>query len=273
MDQRPHVRRWCRSRTGTCRSFSSSKRCSRSDPSEFEAPTTRCVTFGAGRRAARGVWTVSAGNERRGSARRCTDDRRRSTCWWCDTAPETKLRAIERFRPAIVQAPFDELLAHAGSFDRMHGHFVHPFDDDHFISGNGTIGLDPRRLADVDAVVAPLGGGGSSTGIACVLRNETGPAPGSMRRKPPRRSRLSPPGRQVDARGVVVDGAGGPAGLDVAAGCRSRSSSRRRCEAGAAVADRIHVIAEGRSARRGRDGRDGRARHKRVGRGLAAIST
>ena len=52
----------------------------------------------------------------------------------------------------------------------MRGHFVHPFDDDDFISGNGTIGLEiVEDLPDVDAVIAPLGGGGLLAGIACAL--------------------------------------------------------------------------------------------------------
>ena len=43
----------------------------------------------------------------------------------------------------------------------MTGYFVHPFDDDRFIAGNGTAGLEILDdLPDVDAIVAPLGGGG-----------------------------------------------------------------------------------------------------------------
>jgi threonine dehydratase len=53
----------------------------------------------------------------------------------------------------------------------MQGVFVHPFDDDRFISGNGTIGLEILEdLPDVDAVIAPLGGGGLLSGIGCVMR-------------------------------------------------------------------------------------------------------
>jgi hypothetical protein len=53
----------------------------------------------------------------------------------------------------------------------MRGHFVHPFDDDLFISGNGTAGLEiVEDLPDVDAVIAPLGGGGLLAGIGAALR-------------------------------------------------------------------------------------------------------
>jgi cysteine synthase len=89
-----------------------------------------------------------------------------------DTAPETKLRSIQRLGATIVQAPVRGVLAYGRTHrsDRMRGHFVHPFDDDLFISGNGTIGLElVEDLPDVDAVVAPIGGGGLLAGIAAAL--------------------------------------------------------------------------------------------------------
>ena len=53
----------------------------------------------------------------------------------------------------------------------MTGHFVHPFDDDDFISGNGTAGLEiVEDLPDVDAVVAAVGGGGLLAGVGVALR-------------------------------------------------------------------------------------------------------
>ena len=124
---------------------------------------------------AQGVWTVSAGNAAQGVALAARKVGARSSVLVMDTAPETKLRAIERFGATIVQAPYDECwrTVEAHRSDRMQGHFVHPFDDDHFISGNGTIGLEILEdLPDVDAVVAPLGGGGLLAGVACVLRSE-----------------------------------------------------------------------------------------------------
>jgi threonine dehydratase len=89
-----------------------------------------------------------------------------------DTAPETKIRAIARLGATIVRAPYDEcwraVVEHRS--DRMAGSFVHPFDDDRFIAGNGTIGLEILEdLPDVDAVVASLGGGGLLAGIAAAV--------------------------------------------------------------------------------------------------------
>jgi threonine dehydratase len=90
-----------------------------------------------------------------------------------DTAPQTKLRAIERLGATIVKANYDEcwrtVESHASN--RMRGHFVHPFDDDNFIAGNATVGLEILEdLPDVDAVVAALGGGGLLSGIGSVMR-------------------------------------------------------------------------------------------------------
>jgi threonine dehydratase len=124
---------------------------------------------------AHGVWTVSAGNAAQGVALAARKVGASSSVLVMDTAPQTKLRAIERFGATIVQAPFDECwrTVEAHRSDRMKGHFVHPFDDDHFISGNGTIGLEILAdLPDVDAVIAPLGGGGLLAGVACVLHSQ-----------------------------------------------------------------------------------------------------
>src|SRR5947207_6254252 len=122
---------------------------------------------------AEGVWTVSAGNAAQGVAFAARKIRARCSVMVMDTAPDTKIRAIERLGAAIVRASYDEcwrtVESHAS--DRMTGHFVHPFDDDTFIAGNGTAGLEILEdLPDVDAIVAPLGGGGLLAGIAAAVR-------------------------------------------------------------------------------------------------------
>jgi threonine dehydratase len=121
-----------------------------------------------------GVWTVSAGNAAQGVALAARKVGARSSVMVMDTAPETKLRAIERLGATIVKATYEECWRTVERHEsgRMRGHFVHPFDDDHFISGNGTIGLEILEdLPDVDAVIAPLGGGGLLAGVACVLHS------------------------------------------------------------------------------------------------------
>jgi threonine dehydratase len=127
----------------------------------------------AGARA-QGVWTVSAGNAAQGVAFAARRMGVAASVLVMDTAPAIKLRAIERLGASIVTAPYEEcwraVETHRSS--RMAGHFVHPFDDDLFISGNGTIGLEiAEDLPEVDAVIAPLGGGGLLAGVACAIRS------------------------------------------------------------------------------------------------------
>jgi threonine dehydratase len=120
-----------------------------------------------------GVWTVSAGNPAQGVALAAQKVGARCAVMVMDTAPDTKIRAIERLGATIVRATYDECWQTVESHgsDRMNGYFVHPFDDDRFIAGNGTAGLEILEdLPDVDAVVAAFGGGGLSCGIASVMR-------------------------------------------------------------------------------------------------------
>jgi threonine dehydratase len=120
-----------------------------------------------------GVWTVSAGNAAQGVAFAARQAGARCSVMVMDTAPDTKIRAIERLGASVVRTTYDEcwktVESHASA--RMTGHFVHPFDDDRFIAGNATAALEILEdLPDVDAIVAPLGGGGLLAGIAAVAR-------------------------------------------------------------------------------------------------------
>jgi threonine dehydratase len=120
-----------------------------------------------------GVWTVSAGNAAQGVAFAARKAGARCSVMVMDTAPDTKIRAIERLGASIVRATYDECWRTVESHgsDRMTGHFVHPFDDDQFIAGNATAGLEILEdLPDVDAIVAPLGGGGLLAGLVASVR-------------------------------------------------------------------------------------------------------
>ena len=119
------------------------------------------------------VWTVSAGNAAQGVALAAKRAGIPCSVLVMDTAPAAKLDSIRRLGAEIIQAPYDEcwktVETHTSS--RMKGHFVHPFDDDAFISGNGTAGLEIMEdLPDVDAVVAAVGGGGLLAGIGCAVK-------------------------------------------------------------------------------------------------------
>ena len=120
-----------------------------------------------------GVWTVSAGNAAQGVALAARKAGARCSVMVIETAPDTKIRAIERLGATIVRATYDECwkTVEAHGSDRMTGHFVHPFDDDRFIAGNATAALEILEdLPDVSAIVAPIGGGGLLSGIAAVVR-------------------------------------------------------------------------------------------------------
>jgi len=120
-----------------------------------------------------GVWTVSAGNAAQGVSLAAREAGVPASVLVMDTAPAAKINAIKRLGARIVQAPYDTcwraVETHAS--DLMTGRMVHPFDDDDFISGNGTVGLEILdELPDVDAVVAAVGGGGLLAGLGCVMR-------------------------------------------------------------------------------------------------------
>jgi threonine dehydratase len=120
-----------------------------------------------------GVWTVSAGNAAQGVAFAARLAGVPCSVMVMDTAPKTKLRSIEKLGATIVTADYDEcwktVESHASP--RMRGHFVHPFDDDDFIAGNATVGLEILEdLPEVDAVVAALGGGGLLAGVGAAIR-------------------------------------------------------------------------------------------------------
>ena len=120
-----------------------------------------------------GVWTVSAGNAAQGVALAARLAGVPCSVMVIDTAPATKVHAIERLGATIVRASYDECwrTVETHTSDRMRGHFIHPFDDDRFIAGNGTAGLEILDdMPNVDVVIAPLGGGGLVAGIASAIR-------------------------------------------------------------------------------------------------------
>jgi threonine dehydratase len=122
----------------------------------------------------RGVWTASASNMAQGVAWWARRLGVRCTVVLPDTAPETKIAAIRRLGGEMIPVSFEEWheVFRTRTFDGLDGLFVHAFSDDAVMAGNGTIGLEiAEDLPDVDAVVAPYGGGGLSCGIAAALRS------------------------------------------------------------------------------------------------------
>ena len=121
----------------------------------------------------RGVWTVSAGNAAQGVALAARKAGVPCRVLMIDTAPAAKKEATRRLGAEIVDASFDECWGafSTRSHPAMQGAFVHPFEDDAFIAGNASCGLEILEdLPDVDAVVVAFGGGGLACGIATVMR-------------------------------------------------------------------------------------------------------
>jgi threonine dehydratase len=121
----------------------------------------------------KGVWTVSAGNAAQGVALAAKKAGVPCKVLTMDTAPAAKLDATRRLGAEIVQTSYDECWKALGAraHPAMTGAFVHPFEDDEFIAGNASAGLEILEdLPDVDAVIAGFGGGGLSSGIAAALK-------------------------------------------------------------------------------------------------------
>jgi len=130
-----------------------------------------CIDPGA---LARGVLTASAGNMAQGVAWCARERGIPCTVIAPQTAPETKIRAIERLGGRVIRVPFERWWQtfQDRSYPGMQGTFIHAFDDPRVMAGNGTIGLEILEdLPEVDAVVIPWGGGGLTCGIATVIRS------------------------------------------------------------------------------------------------------
>jgi threonine dehydratase len=120
-----------------------------------------------------GVWTVSAGNAAQGVALAARKAGVPCKILMIQEAPQAKFDAVRRLSGEVVKASYDECWKALA--DRAHpamsGTFIHPFEDDAFIAGNASAGLEiAEDLPDVDCVVAGFGGGGLSCGIASGLR-------------------------------------------------------------------------------------------------------
>ena len=124
----------------------------------------------------RGVWTVSAGNAAQGVALAARKAGVPCKVLVMDTAPVAKLDAARRLGAEIVKASYDQCWQALA--DRTHpamsGSFVHPFEDDAFIAGNASAGLEILEdLPDVECIIAAFGGGGLSCGIAAAMKERS----------------------------------------------------------------------------------------------------
>jgi threonine dehydratase len=209
-----------------------------------------------------GVLVASAGNMAQGAAWNARRLGIPCTVIAPDYAPETKIQAIERLGGRVIKVPFDRWWQTFTdrSYPGIEATFIHSFDDDRVMAGNGTIGLELLEdLPDVDAVLIPWGGGGLACGIATALRGlkpsvriyaveaETGaPLTASLR---------AGKAQVVDYRPSFVDGIGSktvfPEMLTLAQELLDGSFTASLEEVGAAlrlIAERNRVVSEGAGA-------------------------
>lgn len=124
---------------------------------------------------ARGIIACSAGNHAQGVAMAAAHNGIKAMICMPDGAPISKIEATKQLGADIclVKGAYDDAYAHALRIQEETGAtFIHPFNDDEVIAGQGTIGLEILdELEDVDAVVVPVGGGGLISGVAYAVKH------------------------------------------------------------------------------------------------------
>jgi len=117
-----------------------------------------------------GVVACSAGNHAQGVALAATKSGIKSLICLPDTAPISKIEATKGFGAdvCLVKGCYDDAYQKALELKESKCYtFVHPFDDENVIAGQGTIALEVlNELENIDAIVVPIGGGGLISGIA-----------------------------------------------------------------------------------------------------------
>ena len=122
-----------------------------------------------------GVIACSAGNHAQGVALSATKNGIKSVVCMPDGAPISKVEATKGYGAEVVLVPgvYDDAYNKALELQKEKGYtFVHPFDDEDVIAGQGTIGLEIlNQLENIDAVVVPIGGGGLISGVAFAIKS------------------------------------------------------------------------------------------------------
>ncbi len=123
---------------------------------------------------AKGVIACSAGNHAQGVALAASKCGISSLICLPETAPISKVEATKGFGAQVCLVPgvYDDAYNKALELQAQHGYtFVHPFDDENVIAGQGTIGLEIlNELDDIDAVIVPIGGG-LIAGVAFAIKS------------------------------------------------------------------------------------------------------
>lgn len=124
---------------------------------------------------ARGVIACSAGNHAQGVALAAAKNHIKSLICLPDGAPISKLEATKSYGAEVcmVNGVYDDAYKKALELKEEKNYtFVHPFDNEDVIAGQGTIGLEIlEQMPDVEAVIVPIGGGGLISGVAFAIKN------------------------------------------------------------------------------------------------------
>ncbi len=121
----------------------------------------------------RGVWTISAGNAGQGVAFAARRAGLPCTVVAIETAPASKLERMRALGAKLILVPYHVAWRTLNTrvFPGAEGTFIHPFDDDDFIAGHATMGLEILEDApETAAVIASIGGGGLITGVGSALK-------------------------------------------------------------------------------------------------------
>jgi threonine dehydratase len=121
----------------------------------------------------RGVWTISAGNAGQGVAYAARQAGVPCAVVVIETAPKSKLDRMRALGAKLIPVSYDVAwkTLEERSFPGADGTFIHPFDDDNFIAGHGTMGLEILEdTPDTAAVIASIGGGGLITGVGAAIK-------------------------------------------------------------------------------------------------------
>lgn len=124
-----------------------------------------------------GVVTASAGNHAQGVACSAAHFGIRAVIVMPESTPLTKIDGVRHYGAEVILAGtnYDEAYAHAVEYGRQNDLvFVHPFEDDEVMAGQGTVGLELLEQAEeLDAVLVPVGGGGLISGIAAAIKQKS----------------------------------------------------------------------------------------------------
>ncbi len=121
-----------------------------------------------------GVVAASAGNHAQGVALSASKFGIKAVIIMPESTPLTKVNGVKHFGAEVILAGsnYDEAYAYATKYGEANSlTFVHPFEDEEVIAGQGTVALDILdKREDLDAVIIPVGGGGLITGMASTLK-------------------------------------------------------------------------------------------------------